>query len=151
MPANVLTGTGWMLICLQKSSSAQGSAPRRFYRTVYRRRKERFYRTDYRGQNSGFSIPRFLKTATFSKMLTAKTALFQNSYRYRYRLPPLPKILTAKPHRQKFQYRYRYRYRESGFTAGGFSVKPPRCRPLVGTRFGPPVLNTFIYFLTFYT
>ena len=73
----------------KKSRHNQGSAPRRFYRTVYRRRKERFYRTDYRGQNSGFSIPRFFKTATFSKMLTAKTALFQNSYRYR-----LP--LTAK-------------------------------------------------------
>ena len=74
-----------------RNDPKQGSAPRRFYRTVYRRPKERFYRTDNRVQNSGFSIP----------------------------------------HRQKIQ--YRYRYRKSGFTASGFSVKPPRCRPLVAS------------------
>ena len=89
-----------------------------------------------------FQYHGFSKPSLFQKCLPQKPYFFKthtvtftayryNLNQYRYRLPPLPKILTAKPHRQKFQYRYRYRYRESGFTASGFSVKPPRCRPLV--------------------
>ena len=86
-----------------------------------------FFFSDFDLKHAVFAVSeKPLFTAEIFSIPLPLTAIIQNQYRYR--LPPVPKILTAKPHRQKFQ--YRYRYRESGFTASGFLVKPPRCRPL---------------------
>ena len=92
-----------------------------------------FFSSDFDLKHTVFAV--FWKTAVYRRNIFNTVTV--TAYRYNLKSIPLPLPLTAtskNPYRQtsppKIPIPLPLPLSQSGFTASGFSVKPPPCRPL---------------------